>query len=102
MTVPKKDPFEGAPCRSDEHQAWIREHRASKWDYYIDGESKPESINRRRRSVGICFSCPARQACRDRQAELDASGIWGGRVFPDKPEHLAENTDDIYGEGQAA
>ncbi|MFC4128870.1 WhiB family transcriptional regulator [Nocardia rhizosphaerae] len=102
MTAPKPDPFAGAPCRSPEHTAWIREHRASQWDYYIDGETKDQSIARRRRSVGICFSCPARQACREKQEQLDASGIWGGRVFPDKPEHLAEQSGDIYGEERAA
>ncbi|BAD58823.1 hypothetical protein [Nocardia farcinica] len=92
MTSPEQlAPVKPQPkCRSDAHQEWMRKHRASQWDYAVDGETLPEARARRRRSVGICFSCDLRARClakRDALAEemqTWVSGIWGGRVFRDK------------------
>lgn len=93
MTEPKTpDQFAGAPCRTPEHWEWQREHRASQWDWHVDGETPKQAATRRKRSRDLCFTCPAtaRQACRDAHAKraeetaYTVPGVWGGRLHPDK------------------
>jgi hypothetical protein len=88
----RPDPFAGAKCRSDEHDKWMREHRASQWDYRVEGESVIDRAERHRRSKGLCAACPEKvqKACRDLHAELTnhyndrVPGIWAGVVYVDR------------------
>jgi hypothetical protein len=85
--------FADAPCCTPEHNAWIREHRASQWDYTIELEGHRDAEIRRKRSRRLCFSCPKKTECRDLRVALMAtydtyvSGIWAGHVYPDKEPH---------------
>ncbi|TDP29818.1 hypothetical protein [Nocardia ignorata] len=90
----KPDPFEGAPCRSEEHTTWMRANRASKFDFRIDGEDDTRRNKRHHEMLRECRKCPAtaHTACRELHDQLAATsesrvpGIWGGKVYADRTE----------------
>lgn len=97
MTPRRPDLFEGAPCRTVEHLAWMRKHRGSKWDYKVGDETDRQADTRRNWAKGQCLACPetAQNHCRalhdalSRATSIRVSGIWGGVIHPDqepKPE----------------
>ncbi|MFD3594322.1 hypothetical protein ACFWU5_16485 [Nocardia sp. NPDC058640] len=99
-----------AICAQPEHETWARKHRASMWDYHIEGETKQDSISRRRRAVGLCATCPVRAACNRKHKALGdgtdggahVPGIWGGRVFADKTSHYHHLGRSLFDQEEAA
>ncbi len=85
------DPFENAECRRPEHVAWSRKHRASKWDYVVDGENDLQSATRRRATAALCGQCPVKHLCdlhhrkNEKKFGFPDPGIWAGKIYKDYP-----------------
>ncbi|MGX1809726.1 hypothetical protein ACWIGI_28730 [Nocardia sp. NPDC055321] len=86
----RRDPWAEAVCRQQRYWDWARQHRASMWDWHVEGELPTAKSIRHQKARWQCFNCPLRQECLDLHDELAAStsmrvpGIWGGRIFADQ------------------
>lgn len=86
----KRDLWAHAVCRKPEHHAWAVEHRSSRWDYEVPGETKLQRAQRHADAQRLCLTCPLRAQCADHHAEVQAaetravSGVWGGRIHNDR------------------
>ncbi len=86
---------------SEQHEQWMREHKASQWDFRIDGESDAARNQRLLRSQRLCGNCGdlAKKAClRKRQSLVvqygfPVAGVWGGRIFGEDVERLPDPTE---------